>query len=282
MSHQGVLFAALRKLLRPLVRLLLQNGIPYKAFVDLIKPIYIEVAAQEIGAKGKKETNSHIATVTGLSRKEVQRVKEAGEVDDIWAFERYNRAARVVTGWVRDERFLDKQKQPRVLSYNKQSPSFVELVAAFSGDVPAKTILDELMEAQVIEKLTNGDIQLIKRVYIPESLEGEKLSILGTDVAGLIATIDHNIYRNGAEAPFFQRKVYYDNLVSSYVPKLKQLIAEDAQALLEKIDLDMAAHDRDANPDLQGGSEAAGEGRSACGIGIFYFENPGSIDPVKD
>lgn len=267
MNDNAIFFAALRKLLRPLVRILLQNGIPYGAFLDILKPIYIDVAGQEIVASGKKNTNSLISTITGISRKEVQRVKDEGEKDDLWAFERYNRAARVVTGWVRDQRFLDRDEQPAVLSYNSQSPSFVELVAAFSGDIPPKTIMEELLEANVIKKLDNGQIQLTQRVYIPSAMEAEKLSILGTDVAGLIATIDHNIYNTDNPA-FFQRKVYYDNLVENYLPRLKQLIEQDAQALLEKIDHDMAGHDRDANPQVEG------QGRAAAGIGIYYFEDP--------
>lgn len=265
MSDKSVLYAALRRLLRPLVRILLQNGIPYRAFLDILKPIYVDMAAREIAAHGKKETNSRIATITGLSRKEVQKVKEAGEKDDLWAFERYNRAARVVTGWVRDTRFLDSADQPADLPYSSGSPSFVELVAAFSGDVPAKTIMDELLEAEVVEK--HGDtVQLVKRVYIPSAVEAEKLGILGSDVAGLISTIDHNIYQN-EETPFFQRKVYYDNLVADYLPLLKQLIETDAQALLEKIDHDMAKHDKDANPQVKG------QGKKSAGIGIYYFED---------
>jgi len=266
MSSQTVFFAAIRSLLRPLVRILLKNGIPYGAFLDIVKPIYIEMAARESEKSGKKTTNSRIATITGISRKEVQRIKENEVLDDIWAFDRYNRAARVVTGWVRDSRFLDKQGQPAVLSYNTSSPSFVELVAAYSGDIPAKTILEELQEADVVGVTKSGDIQLLKRVYIPSGVKSEKLGILGRDVAGLINTIGHNIYEENA-TPYFQRKVFYDNLPEEYIPYLKAFIENNAQSLLEKIDRDMSANDRDANP-----AAVKGSGRKAAGIGIYYFE----------
>ena len=49
MSQQQALFAAILKLLRPLVRILLRNGVPYGAFADIAKRVYVDVAAQEFG-----------------------------------------------------------------------------------------------------------------------------------------------------------------------------------------------------------------------------------------
>lgn len=265
MTQNSVFFAAIRNLLRPLVRILLHNGMPYGAFLDLVKPVYVEVAAGEIEKSGKKVTHSRISTVTGIPRKEVARVKEMGEYEDVWAFERYNRAARVVTGWVRDPRFLDRQGQPVNLAYSGDSPCFIDLVTAFSGDVPARTILEELLEAEVAKKLASGEIQLLKRVYIPTSLRTEKLGILGRDVAGLIATIGHNIYQE-KEPPLFQRKVFYDNIPQERIPQLKVFIEHNAQTLLEQMDHEMSSHDRDINPRVNG------TGRKAAGIGIYYFE----------
>ena len=56
MSQNTVLFAAIKKLLKPLVRIMLKNGILYGALLDIIKPIYVEVAAEDIDASGKKQT----------------------------------------------------------------------------------------------------------------------------------------------------------------------------------------------------------------------------------
>ena len=265
MSQQNILFSAIKKLLKPLVRILLQNGILYGALLDIIKPIYIEVASECIAESGKKQTRSRISTITGIPRKEVQRLMDMGDVDDVWAFERYNRAARVVTGWVRAARFSDKKQQPLILSYDRKNPSFVQLVAAFSGDIPARTILDELIEAEVVQELQNGDLQLIKRAYIPTSVESEKLGILGRDVAGLLNTIGHNIYQK-ENRPHFQRKVFYDNLPEEFIPELKEFIETHAQSLMEKMVDKMSENDRDTNPSIKG------TGRRAAGLGVYYFE----------
>ncbi|NOZ51641.1 MAG: hypothetical protein GXP08_00640 [Gammaproteobacteria bacterium] len=266
MNPSKILIAAIRKLLRPLIRILLKNGIPYGAFVDIVKPMYVESAAALIESEGKKQTNSRISTITGLSRKEVHRLKELDDSNDVWTFDRYNRAARVVSGWVRDTRFADCNGQPASLPYDDATPCFTDLVTAFSGDIPARTIYDELNTAGVVKKLENGKVKLLSRAYIPATDQSEKLGILGTDVAGLISTISHNIYETD-QKPFFQRKVYYDNLPDEAIPKLQALIEKRAQALLEDVDQWMSAHDRDTNPTLEG------QGRNATGIGIFYFQN---------
>jgi len=105
---------------------------------------------------------------------------------------------------------------------------------------------------------------LLERSYIPRSGEIDKIGILGVDASDLIATIDHNIHRT--DAPFFQRKVCYDNLPSEALPELKRLAGEQSQALLELLDRWLNERDRDANP------REPGSGRMRAGVGIYYFQ----------
>ncbi len=268
-QRQHALFNAVAKLLRPLIRLLLRHGVPYAAFADLAKREYVNMAADEFEVPGRKQTNSRVATITGLSRKEVQRVKALEGIDDsVDAVDKYHRAARVVSGWIHSEQFCDKNSLPLPLPFDGDV-SFNALVKMFSGDMPPRAVLDELMRNGLVEREVDGKLRLIQRVYIPKSGEIEKLGILGTDVAGLIATIDHNI-QVGAKDPYFQRKVYYDNLSEEAVAELRLLIAERSQVQLEFINHWMAQRDRDVNP------QAGGTGRKAAGIGIYYFEDQDS------
>lgn len=269
-QRQHALFNAIAKLLRPLIRMLLRHGVPYAAFADLAKHEYVKVASEEFAVDGRKQTNSRVATITGLSRKEVQRVKALeGIGDPIEVVEKYHRAARVVSGWVHAEQFCDKQTGPLPLPFDGDDASFVALVKMFSGDMPPRAVLDELLRNGMVEREADGKLRLVQRVYIPKTGEIEKLGILGTDVAGLISTIDHNI-QVGVKDPHFQRKVYYDNLSEEAVAELRLLIAERSQVLLEFINHWMAQRDRDVNP------KAGGTGRKAAGIGIYYFEDPDS------
>jgi len=111
--HAGrALTLAIERVLRPLFRILLRNHMSFKAFVDVAKRTYVGVAAEEFGIPGKKTSVSRVALLSGLTRKEAQRLLDTPAVEDEEAGERYNRAARVVAGWVRDPEFSDAEGNP--------------------------------------------------------------------------------------------------------------------------------------------------------------------------
>lgn len=270
-KQQQALFNAIYRLCKPLVRILLRNGIPFSGFTDILKQAYVEVAASEFGVQGRKQSDSRVSTITGLTRKEVARIKNLEARDEETMPKHYNRAARVVFGWVHDTTYHDKNGSTLELAFEGQEPSFASLVKAYSGDVPARAILDELVQVGVAELTYNNRVKLIERAYIPARDEIEKLHILGTDVSGLIQTIDRNIYKTDL-TPFFQRKVYYDNLPEEALDEIRQSIEAHAQSLLEQMDREMSKHDRDVNPKVKG------TGKKAAGISIFYFENDENVE----
>jgi len=262
----SVLAVALKRLLAPLVRVLLRNGFSYKAFSDVARSVFVEVGMRDFAIPGRKQTVSRVAVLTGLSRKEVQRILAARERADGGELrERYNRAARVIAGWVRDREFADADGEPAPLPAEGPGASFAGLVRRHSGDVPSRAVLDELLRVGAAQRLEDGRIRLRERSYVPSASELDKVDILGADVADLIATIDHNL-RAGASDPRFQRKVMYDNVPRQSAAAFRALSAERAQQLIEAMDQWLAQHDRDRNP------AAAGAGRVRVGLGIYYFE----------
>ena len=270
-KHLKHLSAAVLRLLRPLVRILLRNGVSYSTFADFAKWIYVDVASQEFGIEGRKQTTSRVSVITGLSRKEVMRVRRLPRPDDSETAEKYNRAARVIAAWRRHKKFLDAEGQPAPLPMTGSEVSFTELVRRFSGDVPVRATLDELIRVGAVKQLEDGKVCLLTRTYVPAHSDAGKLHILGTDVAHLISTIDHNL-NPGQTGPFFQRKVAYDNLPDEVLPEFRKHSAKKAQLYLESLDRWLSQHDRDDTPLVKG------SGRNQAGIGISYFEEPYSIE----
>jgi hypothetical protein len=269
-KHLKLLSAAVLRLLRPLVRILLRNGVSYSTFSDFVKWVYVDVAIKEFGIEGRKQSTSRVSVITGLSRKEVMRVRKLPKPDDSASTERYNRAARVIAAWRRDKSFLDAEGQPAPLPMAGPDVSFSELVKRFSGDVPVRATLDELIRVGAVERLEDGRVSLLTRTYVPQSSDADKIHILGTDVAHLMSTFDHNL-KSDPSGPFFQRKVAYDNLPDEVLSEFRKHSAKKAQTLLENLDRWLAQHDRDVTPTVKG------TGRNNAGIGIYYFEEPYSI-----
>ena len=257
------LSSAILRMLRPLVRLLLRHGISYGTFADLAKWVYVDVADKEFGVDGRKQTVSRVSIITGLSRKEVSRIERIEAPNDEAVVQQYNRAARVISGWLRDKQFTLTDGSPASLPLEGTN-SFAELVKIYSGDMPARAILDELVRVKTVE-VVNNEVKLLTHGYIPADGEEEKLHILGTDVALLISTIDYNLEVKDNE-PHYQRKVAYDNLPEEALPFLRELSRKKSQELLEELDRHLVKYDRDSNPDV------TGSGKVRAGLGIYYFE----------
>lgn len=254
-DNKKTISAAIIKLLKPLVSILLRNGIPYGSFAELAKWVYVDTAANGFGIEGKKQTDSRVSILTGLSRKEVRRVKETPEEMS----EEYNRAARVISGWLKDPAFLDENNNPIALEIDS---SFAELVKKYSGDIPVRALLDEMADAGVVE-CEEGSVTLLSRGYIVKKGDAAKMGILGNDVSELISTIKHNIEQPDA---FLQRKAAYDNIPENYHQEVRAKISKMGEEFLESVDQLISQYDRDANPSVKG------DGRKKLGLGIFYFE----------
>ncbi|KAF0221581.1 MAG: hypothetical protein FD174_350 [Geobacteraceae bacterium] len=267
MNLPNIIAGAVCTLLRPLMRVLLRYNISYTTFADLAKWVYVRVAMEEFQLPGRKQTVSRVALLTGLSRKEVLRVKRLAMPGDPAITEKQSRAARVVSGWVRDPRFHDAENKPALLTLDGEGMTFSALAKAFSGDIPPRAVLDELIRTGVVERLEDERVRLLAPAYVPRTGKAEKLDILGTDVADLIATIDHNLDPNGGE-PFFQRKVCYESFPAEHLPLLRRLTAERCQALLEELDMWMSKHDQESAEE-----QATAEHRRT-GIAVYYFEGP--------
>ena len=264
-KHLKPISAAVIRLLRPLVQILLRNGVSYHTFSDLAKWVFIDVASKEFGIRGRKQSTSRVSVITGLSRKEIRRVQQLPRPDDSASTEKYNRAARVITAWRREREFVDADGEPALLPMSGSGATFSELVKRFSGDVPARAILDELIRIGAMERLDDGRLRLLAQAYVPESSKADKLHILGTDVSLLISTVDHNLNPDPT-GPLFQRKVAYDNLPDEILPAFRKLSARKAQDLLQKLDRWLAQRDRDMAPTVKG------KGRNRAGLGVYYFE----------
>ena len=262
---KNALFSAVIRVIRSLVRIFLRNGLPFGEFAELARWVYVDVAYKEFGIEGRKQTDSRVSIITGLSRKEVRRLRSMAQPTNKIATDRYNRAARVIAGWRRDKTFHDQRGRPRALAIETGTPSFNDLVKVYSGDVPARAILDELIQVKAVERTKNNLIRLISKAYLPKGDPSKMHNILGMDVSLLIDTIDHNT-RSATDNYWIQRKVSYDNLPIEALAEIRKFSEIEGQRLLEKLDRKISEQDRDINSTIKG------TGRKFAGVGLYYFE----------
>lgn len=231
--------------------------------MDWAKKVYVDVAFEEFAEPGKKMSVSRVSALTGLFRREVKRLHELDPDTDSVAGDRYNRAIKVISGWLNDARFQDGAGQPAELDYDGGDASFAELARAYSGDVTARAMYQVLEAAGSVEQLDDGRVRLVRHAFIPSGDATGMLNILGTDVAELVGTIDHNLTCDKPQR-LFQRKVSNHNLDPGAVAEFRELSRHKSQHLLEELDTWLSEHELDRAGDRQDGTYVS--------VGIYYAD----------
>ena len=260
------LHAAVLSLLRPLVRLLLHHSVPYETFADLARWVYVDVAEKEFALPNKKQTASRISVITGLNRKEVARLQEMTVEDNTGAIASFNRAGKVVTAWLHEYPKKGKPGHAATLPL-EGAHSFASLVKQYSGDMPTRAVLDELLRVGVVQKTEDGVVELLSSGAVVPGVENRQtlLTLFGEDTTDFISTYSHNIFASD-EQKYFQRKAWSDNIPVELLPAVKALARQRGQKVVDELTVELSKLDRDITPSV------TGTGRARAVFGVYYYE----------
>jgi len=261
------LLAAYAKLLRPLVRILLGNGVTYAEFSEVVKTSFVTIAAQEFRVPGKKMSKARIAIVTGLTRKEVQRLTAIDQEERFNLRTNLNRITRVLSGWHTDPDYTGPYGVPLEIRYDSDVPNdvtFVRLVQRYSGDMTPRAMLDELLRVNSVIETDQDWFKVLRRTYVPEALAPDSLERLGRGVHDYVHTMEVNLNKPRPGAGLFERFVAPESgLREEDLPEFDYYIREKCQELLEEIDNWLS---KKKQPDIEKGEKAI-----KTGVGIFHF-----------
>ena len=234
-EHLGL---ALRVMLKPVIRLLVSQGVTHGDFSEAAKDVYVDVAISEFD-KTSKVNQSRIAILTGLTRKEVKNVIDrainAEPVD-----KNYSRPGRVLSGWHSDPKYIGPYGVPLDLPYESgidEVPTFTSLVKTYSGDMAPKQMLKELVRIGAVIELENATYKAVRREFIPDSLSPELLERLGKIGRYFFSTVATNIEKKDVDDGYFDRRVFAEfGLAPDSVAEFDQLIKIKGQEFLEDVD----------------------------------------------
>lgn len=173
-SPSTLVLAAVLRVLRPLVRLLLRHGVAYPAFAAALKRVFLDAARAELREAGQKQTDSAVSLLSGVHRRDVRQL-EAGAAAPPDAPR--NLASQVVGRWLSDPAWLDAEGEPLVLPRYGPAPSFDALVTACSGDIRARAVLAELERLGIAQR-TDSIVQLLAPGFVPRQDLAETLALL--------------------------------------------------------------------------------------------------------
>ena len=233
-QNSTVVTSAVRKILKPLVSFLLDNGMTYQWLVKELKSIYVEVADEEFSLDSKEQTDSRVSFITGVHRKDVKRLRHETGPEEIQ--KNVLLGAKLVAKWLSDANYCDSEGNalplPR-LAKSSDETSFEELVSSTSKDIRPRAILDEWLRLEVVTINEDDIIHLKESAFIPSKSREEKIFFLGRNIHDHFSAARTNI--NSENPPFLERCVYYDKLSETSIQTLSELAKQEAVNSLLKL-----------------------------------------------
>lgn len=256
-----------RYLLLPVVRLLLQHGVTWDEFGELSKEAYVSVARDAYGIDGRPTNNARVAMLTGLSRREVARVRDQLLGGDDTPVEHHgNPISRILSGWHVDGEFSDDKGQPKVLPTTGPTGSLTSLLKRYAGDLPHGAIRKEMQKRGLIEELADGQVQVLRRDYVYSELDPDIIRRMSVALHDHGATLQHNLDEDRAAAPYFEAIADNARITPRAFSMFQQLVEAEGLAFLEVIDKWLSQHETDIGDDTD--SKA-----TRMGVGVYLIYN---------
>jgi len=265
----------------PIARLLLRSGITYQQFELIAKRAFVIEAANDQDSRGRPTNTSRIAVKTGLSRKDVKRLRDLlateSESSKGFAADQSGPPARVLHAWHVDRRFVGRDGKPRDLDFQDDEKGFSALVRAVAGDVPPGAVRTELKRAGAVEDLESGKLRAVKRYYVPGSVDEKAITVISGMVFPLTTGIAHNTDPRRKVDGFIQRYAFSQTLRPEVVDRFRVWSREQATLFIERMDDWLAEHEGEFD---SSSDDSLADYRNA-GVGVFYYEGPPAEDAIS-
>jgi hypothetical protein len=263
---QRQILGAFLVILRPIARILLRFGIGFREFAEISKTAFVEVATSDFGIRGRPTNISRVAVMTGLTRKEVKRIRDKIAFGEEKLSVRTTPLCEVLHKWHAEAEFLDSSGRPAKLRFSGADNSFSNLVRKFGGDIPPGAMRTELKRVGAIQEDEQGNLYVVRRSVTPSGQHENLVAALAHSAYPLLSTIAHNVYTDDKNERWAQFTAFTQSVKSSDVPRVRRISFDRLVDLTESFDDLFIAYESLNELD------ATADDRNTLAVGVFYFE----------
>lgn len=264
---QRQILGAFLVVLKPVARILLRYGIGFREFSEIAKTAFVDVASSDFGLRGRPTNISRVAVMTGLTRKEVRRIRDKIADGKDSVIVKQTPMWDILHYWHADPEFLDSSGRPAKLPFTGETSSFSSLVRHYGGDIPPGAMRTELRRVGAIAEDEDGNLSALKRTFRPEGDHENLVASLVHGVYPLIATVSHNTDPDRVGSTWTQRIAFTQAVAKDDVPRIQRITADRIGAFAESIDDLFMAYE------TLNETEAAEGDKTTLAVGVFYFED---------
>lgn len=269
-SPRDQLLYAFRRVLRPLIRILVRSGVRYDEFLELVRGVYVETAVRDGLGDGGKPTRAKISISTGVPRRDVDRFIDNDGALPVAPKTLTATLSEILNKWHTDPHFVGPYGIPLELEVRGQkSRSFTELVSAVDAQVPVPEVLEELIRLRTVVWSGDTHVRTVSRAFIPvEEMSAAQLEFFGNALTRLANTLQFNMDRKNAEKQLERSVISGRGMPRSVVPVFQKLVREKVTELLVELDNWLSPYSADKLPESE---------FEKVGLAVFQF-----IDPVAE
>ena len=233
-KSQTALIKAITMLCKPLIRLMIEKGMPFPQFRDLIKELFVEVADTHFSLDDKKPSDSRIFVLTGVHRKDIKRIRQQDKKQNSTFSSSASLSGEIVARWISMPEYMNENGNPRPLlkSRTNSESDFDQLVSSVNKDVRPKVILEEWLRLNIVH-LKDDHVVLNQSAFVTNKEFNEMAYYLGHNIHDHIASCANNILNENT--PMFERSVYYASLTENSVNKLRIISDKKSNELLQHL-----------------------------------------------
>jgi hypothetical protein len=255
-----------RRILYPLVRILVRFGVSAGELKSIVDSAYAHAGAEYLRHQGERVSYSRLAVITGINRSVLPAILAAPREGDFRprSGTQLHRAARVLTGWHDDRDFQTRAGSPAVLSIHGGRRSFEQLTRRYSGGMYYWTILAELERLGAVKRIGDQSVRAVRRSLSAGGASAESLYSAAEFAGDLMSTLGHNLAaRSHEQLPVRSLALPAD---PRSLPLFRAQVGRRADALLEQIESFLQSHRAERSRE-----SPAGEQRRSFTLGATIF-----------
>jgi hypothetical protein len=276
-SIDPILVVAFRRILRPLVKVLIRAGVRFEDFVKLAKDAYAESAIRDGSGVIGDATLAKLSLATGLSVPDLTQFVAETEKAPAPRSTLSALLIEVLSLWHTESAYVGPYGIPLELKVGRgDGRGFGDLVSSVDPSLDTDVILEALMRAGCVERAGDGYVRAVSRVlFFSEPMAPAMLEWFGITITNLMSTLEHNMDPMVPKKRL-QRSVFADRgLTDRQAHEFQRYASAKVHDLL--VDLDNWLADIDSKmPDER-------SPRSDIGISVFQYVRTRERDiPIRE
>ena len=265
-KKQLLIAGAMKRVLRPFIKLMLANDLSYTFAIDLLKTLFIDVAEKEFMIDGKRQTDSRISLISGVHRKDVRRLREySPDVEEVVP-ENISLGSQLMAVWNSDPIYLNKDGTPKPLprlASAGTTESFENLVRSISTDIHPRAVLDEWIRLGFVSVDAENLVHLTADAFIPQEGFEEKAFFFGHNLHDHAEAAVSNMI--GQQNSFLERCVHYDELSAASIDKIGEFVKKQGMKSLTEVFKVADSHAQDSQTT---------QPKMRMTYGIYFYHEP--------